>query len=137
MQPRVTMLALGVADLSRALAFYRDGLGWTPQPVSSPQLVLFPLAGGLTLALYPHAPLADVLGVPAGQRAPGQFGGMALAHNVHSQAEVEQVLQQALAAGATQLRPPSATDWGGWAASFADPDGHVWEIVFNARRLPD
>lgn len=136
MQPRISMLALGVADLPRALRFYRDGLGWTPQPSSNAQLVLFPLAGDLTLALYPQAPLAEVLGVPAEYCAPGQFSGLALAHNVQHQHEVEGILQQALAAGARLLRPASTTDWGAWAGCFADPDGHVWEIVFNPRRLP-
>lgn len=125
MEQRISLITLGVGDLARARAFY-ERLGWRGQEVA--QTVFFQ-TGGLALVLWDRAALAADAGVADG--GPGGFGGTALAHNVRSRAEVDEVLADAAAAGATVTRPAAATFYGGYAGCFADPDGHVWEIAHN------
>ncbi|HEX9399091.1 MAG TPA: VOC family protein [Anaeromyxobacter sp.] len=120
-------MTLGVADLTRALAFYRDGLGWTPSPASAADVVFFQ-AGGVVLALYPRALLAD--DARAVDAAPG-FGGITLAHNVRRREDVDRTLAEAVRAGATLQKPAEDTEWGGRSGYFADPDGHPWEVAWN------
>lgn len=126
MEPRVTVITLGVSDLERAVAFYRDGIGWPPASVLDD--VAFIDLDGVILALWLHRAMAADLGL-----APevGAYRGTALAHNVRSRAEVDAIFDHVRAAGATITRSPIETDWGGYAGYFADPDGHQWEIAHN------
>lgn len=133
MHPHVSLITLAVADLERALRFYRDGLGWpTPGIIGTEfehgAVVFFDLAGGLKLSLWPRDSLAFESGLPPGDPARPTF---TLGHNVASEAEVDAVLTQAAAAGGTILKPAAKTFWGGYAAYVQDPDGHLWEIAFN------
>ncbi|MBI5275683.1 MAG: VOC family protein [Burkholderiales bacterium] len=138
MKPRITLLTLGVDDLPRAVAFYRDGLGWRTEGIVGEQfehgaVAFFDLDGGLRLALWPRASLAHDAGQPQGPRSATEF---ALAHNVLSREEVDTVMAQASAAGAQVTKPAQQTFWGGYAGYFADPDGHLWEVAFNPQFLP-
>ena len=140
MQPRVTVLTLGVDDLERAVAFYRDGLGWpTPGIVGREcahgAVAFFELAGGLRLALWARADLAHDAGVPAGARSATE---LSLGYNVNGADAVDAAIAHARRAGATIVKAPGRTFWGGYAGYFADPDGHLWEVVWNpAIAAPD
>ena len=125
MEPRLSLVTLGVTDLERARAFYEQ-LGWRGQQVE--ETVFFD-AGRVVLVLWGRDKLALDSGVADTGR--DSFDGVVLAHNVRSAEEVEQVAAAAEAAGATMTRPPGETFYGGYAACFADPDGHVWEISYN------
>jgi uncharacterized protein len=125
MEPRLSLVTLGVADLERARAFYEQ-LGWRGQEVEE---TVFFEAGGVVLVLWGRDKLALDSGVADTGR--DTFDGVVLAHNVRSEEEVEQVVAAAEDAGATVTRPPGETFYGGYAACFADPDGHVWEISYN------
>lgn len=126
MKPRISMITLGVADLPRAIEFYEEGLG-LPRKDSPPEVAFFTL-DGTWLGLYGRGPLAEDAGISA--RGEG-FAGFALAHNVTSEREVDDLVRQAEAAGATITKQPRKTDWGGYAGYFADPDGHLWEVAWN------
>ncbi|HEY5763636.1 MAG TPA: VOC family protein [Rhodocyclaceae bacterium] len=126
MRPRISMITLGVRDVSRATAFYETGLGW-PRMHSPPEVAFFTLNGSW-LGLYGRDDLAGDAGVPAEGSG---FPGFALAHNVDSEAEVDALLLQAAKAGGTIVRPAHKTTWGGYAGYFADPDGYLWEIAHN------
>lgn len=126
MQPRISMITLGVRDLERAVRFYRDGLGF-PQRESPPTVAFFTL-NGTWLGLYGHDALAEDATVPA---AGSGFRGVTLAHNVNGRAEVDAVLAQAVEAGATLVKPGRDVFWGGYSGYFADPDGHLWEVAWN------
>jgi predicted lactoylglutathione lyase len=126
MEQRISLITLGVADLSRSRAFY-EALGWRGQEV---QETVFFQAGGLALVLWGRAKLAADSGVPD-RPADGSFDGIALAHNLRSREEVNDLVDAAERAGATITRPPAETSYGGYAACFADPDGHIWEIAHN------
>ena len=133
MQPRISLLTLGVADLERAVAFYRDGLGWPTQGIVGTEfengaVCFFQLQPGLKLALWPRRSLAADSGL-----LPQEGGALAfsLAHNVGSQAEVDQVMAQAQRAGASIAKAAQPTFYGGYAGYFQDPDGHLWEVAFN------
>jgi catechol 2,3-dioxygenase-like lactoylglutathione lyase family enzyme len=126
MKPRISMITLGVRDLNKSVAFYRDGLGW-PKMESSPEVAFFTLNGSW-LGLYGRDALADDAMVPRNGHG---FAGFALAHNVTSEAEVDQIMAQALAAGATLAKAPQNTFWGGYSGYFKDPDEHLWEIAYN------
>jgi hypothetical protein len=126
MKPRISMITLGVRDVARAIDFYENGLG-LPRMHSPPEVAFFTLNGSW-LGLYGRADLA----ADAGVEAEGEgFSGVALAHNVASEAEVDALLAQAEKAGGTIVRPARKTDWGGYAGYFADPDGHLWEVAHN------
>jgi catechol 2,3-dioxygenase-like lactoylglutathione lyase family enzyme len=125
MEPRISLVTLGVADLARAKAFY-DALGWRGQEV---QETVFVQAGPLALILWSREKLALDCGVEDG--GGGGFGGIVLAHNVRSRAEVDEIVALAHDVGATITRPAAETFYGGYAAVFADPDGHLWEIAHN------
>ena len=125
MDSRISLITLGVADVGRSRAFYEQ-LGWTGQEVEQ---TVFIQAGGLALVLWGRAQLAEDCGVPDG--AADGFGGIALAHNVRTEAEVDDILSAAAQAGATITRPAAATFYGGYAGYFLDPDGHAWEIAMN------
>ena len=125
MQQRVSLITLGVAEVKRARAFY-EALGWQGQEVE--QTVFFQ-AGGVVLVLWSRDKLARDSGVE--DHGPGGFDGMVLAHNVRSRDDVDQVVDAARRAGAVVTRPASETFYGGYAACFADPDGHLWEVAHN------
>ena len=143
MEQRVSLITLGVADLSRSRAFY-EALGWRGQEV---QETVFFQAGGLALVLWGRDKLAADAKLALAPVTPGKsFGGSALAYNARDAAAVDAVLKEAEAAGGIVLKPAVKTDWGGYAGYFADPDGHVWEIAHNpgfalaedgTLRLPD
>lgn len=124
MQPRVSIISLGVEDLARARAFY-EAMGWKASALSNDTIVFFQ-AGSLILGLYPRALLAKDAGAPL---AAGS--GATLAHNVGSKEEVDQLLADAEAAGARMGRPAQDTEWGGYSGYFFDPEGHGWEIAWN------
>jgi catechol 2,3-dioxygenase-like lactoylglutathione lyase family enzyme len=138
MEPRITLITLGVDDLQRSLAFYREGLrlagtGIVGEQFEHGAVAFFDLAGGLRLALWPRASLSHDSGVPVGPRSATEF---CLAHNVGSPDEVDHVMEQARRAGATIVKPAQATFWGGHAGYFQDPDGHLWEVAYNPELLP-
>ncbi|MDO5704936.1 MAG: VOC family protein [Paracoccus sp. (in: a-proteobacteria)] len=136
MRPRISVLTLGVADLGRALAFYRDGLGLPTQGIIGQEyehgaVAFFDLSGGLKLAIWAQADLAHDTGLPAG---PGVR--VSIGHNTADRTEVDQVMRTARAAGATIIKPAADTFYGGYAGYFTDPDGHLWEIVWNPDLIP-
>ena len=125
MDPRITVVTLGVADLDRARDFYtRLGFADRARPGAG---VVFFQAGGMVLALWGRDQLAQDSTVADG----GGWGGVTLAHNVASPAAVDAVLEEARAAGATIGRPGATTFWGGYSGIFVDPDGHPWEVAHN------
>lgn len=124
MEQRLSVVTLGVADIARARAFY-EALGWAGE--SPDGEVVFFQTGGMVFALWGRDKLAEDSAVVDG----GGWGGVTLAHNVASPAEVDGVLAQAQAAGATICRPGAVTFWGGYSGVFLDPDGHPWEVAHN------
>lgn len=127
MDPRMSMITLGVADLERSLQFYRDGLGF-PQ-LESPPEVAFLTLNGTWLALYSREALAEDVGVP--NSPPAGFPGFTLAHNLKSEAAVDRAMAAAVEAGAKQIKPPQKVFWGGYSGYFEDPDGYLWELAYN------
>jgi len=138
MKPRVSVITLGVADLDRALAFYRDGLGLPSQGIVGREfeygaVAFFELQGGLTLALWPRTSLARDTGLPL---SPGSPTDLSLGHNVRTRDEVDAVVARAERAGAQVVKRPGPTFWGGYSGYFQDPDGHLWEVAWNPQLLP-
>jgi catechol 2,3-dioxygenase-like lactoylglutathione lyase family enzyme len=141
MEARITVITLAVADLERALDFYRDGLGWESRGVIATEfagdevnpagaIVIFELQGGLILTLYPRTELAKDAKVPVGPPKSGEFS---LGHAVAGRAEVDAVLAQAEAAGATLTDRAHDRPWGIYSGYFRDLDGHLWEVLWNPR----
>jgi catechol 2,3-dioxygenase-like lactoylglutathione lyase family enzyme len=139
MQPRIHVITLAVDDLQRALAFYREGLGLDSPGVGGTEfpgddttpagaVAMFQLDGGLILSLYPRTELAKDANVPVGPPSSGEFS---IGHVVASKEEVGSVLEQAAAAGATLTDDPHERPWGIYSGYFRDPDGHLWEVVWN------
>lgn len=126
MEPRLTLITLGVGDVARARKFY-EALGFKAGKASQ-ESVTFLDAGGVVLALFGRGSLADDATVP--DSTPG-FSGIVLAHNARSEADVDAALAEAVAAGAKLIKPAAKTFWGGYAGYFADPDGHLWEVAHN------
>ena len=138
MKPRLTVITLGVDDLERALAFYRDGLGLHTDGIVGKEfdhgaVVFFDLQAGLKLALWPRQSLAHDTGLPRSRLA---APAVSLGHNVGSRTEADAVMAQAAAAGAAIVKPAGDTFWGGYAGYFQDPDGHLWEVVWNPHLQP-
>jgi uncharacterized protein len=139
MKARITVLTLGVDDLDRAFAFYGQGLGLPSKGIMGREfehgaVAFFELQSGLRLAVWPRASLAHDSGVP---RTPGSSTDFSIGHNVRSEAEVDAVMLQAERAGARVIKKAQKTFWGGYAGYFADPDGHLWEVVFNPSLMPE
>ncbi len=139
MTPRLSVLTLGVADLERALTFYRDGLGLPTEGIIGREfehgaVAFFQLAGGVRLAIWAQDDLAHDTGLPKTAISSTAF---TLGHNVTRQEEVDQVIEQARRAGAEILKEPQDTFYGGYAGYFRDLDGHVWEVVWNPAMMPD
>jgi hypothetical protein len=133
MEPRISIITLGVKDLERSLRFYRDGLGF-PTTRSAGQGIVFFHTSGVCLALYPYDDLAkDVSDEFVAEKS--KFTGMTLAHNVRSREEVDMVLTQAANAGATIEKSARNTEWGGYSGYFSDPDGYLWELAWGAFKL--
>ena len=124
MQQRLSLVTLGVADHAEARAFY-ERLGW--RCTREIESTVFFQVGGMVLSLWSRDKLAEDSGVADS----GGWGGVTLAHNVRSEAEVDRVIEEARSAGATIAREPAATPWGGYSGVFVDPDGHPWEIAHN------
>ncbi len=127
MEQRLSLVTLGVADLTRSRRFYEE-LGWTTRAAPGDDVVFFQ-AGCVVVALWSREELARDSAVDD----PGGYGGITLAHNVRSPEEVDAVVGEARAAGATITREPGPTFWGGYSGVFADPDGHPWEVAHNPR----
>ena len=125
MEQRVSLVTLGVSDLARARAFY-EAVGWRTTYDPSPDVVFFQ-SGGMVFALWGREALAEDCGIPLGSG----FGGIALARNLRSRAEVDEFVERARAAGATITREPGETFYGGYSGVFLDPDGHPWEVAHN------
>lgn len=133
MKPRVTVITIGVDNLERSLAFYRDGLGFPTPGIIGKEFehgaaVFLELQPGLKLALWPRASIAHDTGVARGAASATEF---TLGHNVASKAAVDAVMEQARKAGATIVKQAHDTFWGGYGGYFQDPDRHLWEIAWN------
>jgi catechol 2,3-dioxygenase-like lactoylglutathione lyase family enzyme len=131
MEPRISLITLGVADLDRSLRFYRDGLGFATTWTADKGVIFFQTAG-TRLALYPYDKLAEDVG-PAFVGVPRtRFPGIALAHNVREKSQVDDVLQLAARAGGKIQKPGQDAFWGGYSGYFSDPDGYLWEVAWGA-----
>ena len=133
MQPRITVITLGVDDLERATRFYADGLGFRTEGIVGREfefgaVAFFELDSGMRLALWPRSSLAHDSGLAVSAPSPTD---VSLGHNVASREEVDAVMSQAAAAGAVIVKPAHETFWGGYAGYFLDPDQHLWEVVWN------
>jgi catechol 2,3-dioxygenase-like lactoylglutathione lyase family enzyme len=127
LEPRLSLVTLGVTDFQRSLRFYRDGLGFKPSGASGDDVVFFDM-GGVVFAIYPRASMATDAGIsPEGTG----FSGVTLSQNVASKALVDRVIDEAIAAGATLLKAGHDVFWGGYTGFFADPDGYTWEVAWN------
>lgn len=138
MDARITLITLGVQDLERALAFYREGLGLASEGIVGTEfehgaVAFFPLQHGISLALWPRDSIAHDTGLASGTPNPTE---LTIGHNVASRDEVDVVMAQAERAGATVVKRAADTFWGGYAGYFQDPDGHVWEVAWNPEMLP-
>jgi len=138
MKPRITIITLGVDDLERSLRFYRDGLGLKTDGVIGQAfeygaVAFFDLQAGVKLAIWPRKSLAHDSGLALGKPSATE---LSLGHNVASKAEVDAVMEQARAAGATIVKPAQDTFWGGYSGYFQDPDQHLWEVLWNPQLLP-
>lgn len=138
MKPRISVLTLGVADLERSLAFYRDGLGLPTDGIIGEEfahgaVAFFDLSGGLKLAIWAQDDIAHDTGLP---RQPVSPTAATIGHNVSRRADVDTILDRAERAGARIVKTAQDTFYGGYAGYFADPDGHLWEIVWNPQMLP-
>lgn len=132
MNPKISLITLGVDDLKRAVHFYRDGLGLPQHEIDAEGVAFFAL-NGTWLGLYPREELAKDIGLESGLES-GQgsgFGGITLAHNVTSKEAVDAVLEEAIKAGATLIKPGQEVFWGGYSGYFQDLDGYYWEVAFN------
>ena len=137
MKPRISVLTLAVEDLERALAFYRDGLSLPTQGIIGREfehgaVAFFDLQAGLKLAVWERKNLAHDTGLSLEAGSPA----FSIGHNVRSEQEVDATMDQARRAGARIVKPAQKTFWGGYAGYFQDPDGHLWEVVFNPDFLP-
>lgn len=129
MQPRMSIVALGVRDFARSYQFYTDlGFSTSAQPTDP---IAFFSAGGVVLSIFPLDHLAADIGPDVPVPSPG-FNGMTLAHNTREKEEVDQVLAQAKRCGGTIVKPAHDTDWGGYSGYFTDPDGYHWEVAYGA-----
>jgi catechol 2,3-dioxygenase-like lactoylglutathione lyase family enzyme len=139
MKPRLSVITIGVDDLEASLKFYRDGLGLPTDGIIGREfahgaVAFFDLQHGVKLALFPRADIAHDAGIERTQTSPTEF---TLGHNVISESEVDAVMKQAIAAGARLIKPAGKSFWGGYTGYFQDPDGHLWEVVYNPAFLPE
>ena len=135
---RISVLTLGVADLDQSLAFYRDGLGLPTDGIVGREfehgaVAFFELSGGLKLVIWAQDDVAHDTGLP---KSPISSTSFTIGHNVASKAEVDEVMKTAADAGADIVKNPEDTFYGGYAGYFRDPNGHVWEVVWNPDLIP-
>ncbi|MBF8266744.1 MAG: hypothetical protein HW388_252 [Dehalococcoidia bacterium] len=133
MKPRITVITLGVNDLERSLAFYRDGLGFPTEGIVGQEfehgaVAFFDLQSGLKLAIWLRDHIAYDVNISKTAPSPTEF---TIGHNVATREEVDSVMEQARQAGAKIIKPAESTFWGGYAGYFQDPDDHLWEVVWN------
>lgn len=133
MKPRITVITIGVNDLERSVKFYRDGLGLPTQGIVGKEfeygaVAFFDLQNGVKLAVWPRKNIARDSGVPL---QPPSATELTIGHNVNSKNEVDETMEQARKAGAKIVKPADDTFWGGYAGYFQDPDGHLWEVLWN------
>jgi uncharacterized protein len=138
MKPRITVLTLGVDDLEKSYAFYHNALGLSSKGIVGKEfehgaIAFFDLQNGLELALYPRKSLALDAGIAQSAPSPTEFS---IGHNVRSKAAVDSLMELAKKAGATIKEPAKERFWGGYSGYFQDPDGHLWEVVFNPNMIP-
>lgn len=138
MKPRISVLTLGVSNLERSVKFYRDGLGFETQGIIGQEfefgaVAFFDLQNGVKLALWSRKSIAHDTGLSEGPSSATEF---TIGHNVSDQGEVDAVMELARKAGAKIVKPAANTFWGGYAGYFQDPDGHLWEIVYNPNFVP-
>ena len=138
MKPRISVITLGVDNLERAVAFYRDGLGLTTPGIVGQEyehgaVAFFDLESGVKLALWARADLAHDATLSTSEPSPTD---VSLGHNVRTKDEVDEVMAQARTAGARIVKPAAPTFYGGYAGYFQDPDGHLWEVVWNPQIMP-
>lgn len=138
MKSRISVITLAVDDLERAFQFYQRGLGLKSDGIVGTEfefgaVAFFDLQPGLKLALWPRPSLAQDTGLRVSPASATEFS---LGHNVSSREEVDTVMTEAAQAGARIIKPPQNTFWGGYAGYFQDPDGHLWEVVWNPQLLP-
>ena len=138
MKPRITVITLGVDDLERSVRFYRDGLGLPTQGIIGQEfefgaVAVFDLQDNVKLAVWPRKSLSRDSGLPVSAPSPTEF---TLGHNVQTKQDVDSVMAEARKAGASIVKPAQITFWGGYAGYFQDPDGHLWEVVWNPQLLP-
>ena len=139
MKPRISVLTLAVADLDKSLTFYQAGLGLPTKGIVGREfehgaVAFFDLSGGLKLALWAQEDIAHDTGLAKAPPSPTSF---TIGHNVVRREEVDDVIEQARRAGAEIVKEPQETFYGGYAGYFLDPDGHIWEVVWNPSNLPD
>ena len=139
MKPHIGVLTIGVDYLERSLRFYRDGLGLPSEGIVGTEfahgaVAFFELHGGLKLAAWARDNLAHDSGLAKSGRSPTEFS---IGHNVASEKEVDEVMEQAARAGARIVKRAQKTFWGGYAGYFQDPDDHLWEVVYNPAFLPE
>ena len=133
MKPRITVLTIGVDDLEKSVRFYRDGLGLKTEGIIGKEyeygaVAFFELQNGVKLGLWPRKSISQDTKITLTSLSPTEF---IIGHNVNSKKEVDDVMEQAKKAGANIIKPAQDTFWGGYAGYFQDPDGHLWEIVWN------
>ncbi len=138
MKPRISVLTLGVADFERSFAFYRDGLGLPTEGIVGREfehgaVAFFDLSGGLKLAIWAQDDIAHDSGLPKRPVSPTAF---TIGHNVLRREEVDEIMRAAQHAGADIVKTAQETFYGGYAGYFRDPDGHLWEIVWNPQLPP-
>ncbi len=129
MEPRLSIVTLGVQDMQRSYSFYHDGLE-LPTSAKPTDAIIFFKTSGCCLALYPADKLQEDIGEGMSKVRPG-FGGITLAHNVRSKSEVDGLLERVAASGGEILKPAQDAFWGGYHGYFADPDGYVWEVAYG------
>lgn len=139
MKPRISVITIGVDDLEASVKFYRDGLGLPTEGIIGREfehgaVAFFDLQNGVKLALFQRADIAHDAGIEKTETSPTEF---TLGHNVTSESEVDAVMHQAVAAGARLIKPAGKSFWGGYTGYFQDPDGHLWEVVYNPAFLPE
>lgn len=139
MKPRITVITLGVNDLERSLAFYRDGLKLPTRGIEGTEFehgsaAFFDLEKGIKLVLFARRDMAQDANIAPGLPSPTE---VTLGHNVRTKAEVDTVIEEARKAGAKVRKAPQERPWGGYAGYFEDPDAHLWEVVWDPQLLPE
>ncbi len=129
MEPRISVITLGVSDLQRSFRFYKEGLGF-PTNMTPDRGIVFFTTSGTRVALYPYEKLGEDVGWKVSPDAKAKFPGITLGHCVRNKSDVDALLLQAKNAGGTIVKPAADTFWGGYSGYFADPDGYLWEVAY-------